>query len=368
MNVCIAAGGTGGHLYPGIALAQEMMRQDENSQVQFVGTQRGLEARVLPEVGFELCCIAVRGVIGKNPVRAFAALIQLPYAIGQCIRLLRRKRAELVIGIGGYTSPPLLVAALCLGIPRVIVEPNVIPGMANRVLGRIASMVLLAFEETTRFFIGTPTRVVGVPLRREFHRCPDIATNVGRHDHQRTIFVFGGSQGSRVINRVVVRALSLLMKHRSGLRIVHQTGEADCVFVRHSYAERHVDATVVVSLDDMPKAYASADVVISRAGAGTIAELTACGKPAILIPFPSAASQHQLRNAERMVKAGAAVLIEETDLSDQLLADAIRTLLDDANRLAVMAQRSLALANPDATEQSIMCCRECIAQLSRRVA
>ncbi len=368
MNVCIAAGGTGGHLYPGIALAQEMMRQDEKSQVQFVGTQRGLEARVLPEVGFELCCIAVRGVMGKNPVRALGSLMQLPYAIGQCIRLLRKKRAELVIGIGGYTSPPLLFAALCLGIPRVILEPNVIPGMANRVLGRIASMVLLAFEETKRSFRGVSTRVVGVPLRREFQRCPDIETSAGRQGHQHTLLVFGGSQGSRVINRVVVRAVSLLDKHRPGLRIVHQTGEADCVFVRHSYAERQVDATVVASLDDMPKAYASADVVISRAGAGTIAELTACGKPAILIPFPSAASQHQLHNAESMVNAGAAVLVEETGLSDRLLADTIRTLLDDANRLAMMAQRSLALAKPDATEQSITYCRECIEQAARRVA
>jgi UDP-N-acetylglucosamine--N-acetylmuramyl-(pentapeptide) pyrophosphoryl-undecaprenol N-acetylglucosamine transferase len=368
MNVCIAAGGTGGHLYPGIALAQEMMRQDEKSHVQFVGTQRGLEARVLPEVGFELCCIAVRGVMGKNPVRALAALAQLPYAIGQCIRLLRRKRAELVIGIGGYTSPPLLVAALFLGIPRVIVEPNVIPGMANRVLGRIANMVLLAFEETKRSFIGAPTRVVGVPLRREFQRCTDIETKDGRHGDQHTVLVFGGSQGSRAINRVVVRAVSRLNTLRPGLRIVHQTGEADCVFVRHSYAERHLDATVVASLDDMPKAYAAADVVISRAGAGTIAELTACGKPAILIPFPSAAGQHQLRNAEIMVNAGAAVLVEETRLSDRLLADTIQMLLDDANRLATMAQRSLALAKHDAAEQSVTCCREFIEKSSRLVS
>ena len=356
MNVCIAAGGTGGHLYPGIALAQEMMRQDATSHVQFVGTPRGLEARVLPKLGFELYCIAVRGVMGTNPVRALVALAQLPYAIGQCIRLLRRKRSELVIGIGGYTSPPLLVAARCLGIPLVIVEPNVIPGMANRVLSRIANMVLLAFEEAKCSFGGARTRVVGVPLRREFQRCAEIETKSRQH----TILVFGGSQGSRAINRAVVRAVSLLTTHRPSLRILHQTGEADCLFVRHSYAERHLDATVVASLDDMPKAYAAADVVISRAGAGTIAELMACGKPAILIPFPSAAGQHQLRNAEIMVNAGAAVLIEESRLSDRLLADTIRMLLDDANRLATMAQRSLALAKHDATEQSIKCCRELV--------
>ena len=368
MNVCIAAGGTGGHLYPGIALAQEMMRQDENSQVQFVGTRRGLEARVLPEVGFELSCIAARGFMGTNPVRALAALAQLPYAIGQCIRLLRRKRSELVIGIGGYTSPPLLFAALCLGIPRVIVEPNVIPGMANRVLCRIAGTVLLAFEETKGFVFGASTRVVGVPLRRVFQRCADIETTAGGPGDCHTILVFGGSQGSRAINRAVVRAMSLLKTHRPCLRIVHQTGSADCVFVRHSYAERDVDATVVALLDDMPKAYAAADVVISRAGAGTIAELTACGKPAILIPFPSAAGQHQLRNAEMMVNAGAAVLIEETRLSDRLLADTIRTLISDTSRLAMMAERSLSLAKHDATEQSVKCCREVIEQSSRRVA
>lgn len=368
MNVCIAAGGTGGHLYPGIALAQEMMRQDETSHVQFVGTPRGLEARVLPEVGFELCCIAARGVMGRNPVRALAALAYLPYAIGQCMSLLRRKRAELVIGIGGYTSPPLLVAAFFLGIPRVIVEPNVIPGMANRVLSRIADMVLLAFEESKRFFVGTPTRVVGVPLRREFQRCTDSETNGKRHGAQQSILVFGGSQGSRAINRLVVRAIALLNAPRPGLRIVHQTGEADCVFIRHSYAERRLDATVVASLNNMSKAYAEADVVISRAGAGTIAELTACGKPAILIPFPSAAAQHQLRNAEIMARAGAAVVVEESGLSDRLLADTIRTLFDDPTRLATMAQRSLALAKHDATEQSVAYCRECIGQTSRQVA
>ncbi|MBQ27129.1 MAG: undecaprenyldiphospho-muramoylpentapeptide beta-N-acetylglucosaminyltransferase [Nitrospiraceae bacterium] len=366
MNVCIAAGGTGGHLYPGIALAQEMMRQDEKSQIQFVGTPRGLEVRVLPEVGFELRCIAARGVMGTSPIRALVALAQLPYAIGQCIRLLRKKKSDLVIGIGGYTSPPLFFAALYLGIPRVLVEPNVIPGMANRVLCRIADTVLLAFEETKRSFRGVPTYVVGVPLRRGFKRFQDTKTVDRWHGDRHTILIFGGSQGSRTLNRVVVRAVSFLNTNRAGLRIVHQTGGSDCLFVRHDYAERHLDATVVTSLDDMAAAYAAADVVISRAGAGTIAELTACGKPAILIPFPSAAGQHQLRNAEVMVNAGAAVLIEETCLSDRLLADTIQTLISDTDRLARMARCSAELAKHDATEQSVKFCRELVEQPSRR--
>ena len=364
MNVCIAAGGTGGHLYPGVALAKEMMRQDEKSQVQFVGTQRGIEARVLPEVGFELCCIPVRRVRGTNPVRALAALTQLPIAIAQCIRLLRRKRSQLVIGIGGYTTPPLLFAALCLGIPRVIVEPNVIPGMANHVVSRIASVVLLAFEETKRAFAGVPTRVVGVPLRREFQGGIDSKTKGRPLADRHTVLVFGGSQGSQAINRAVVRAVSLLSMYRLGLRIVHQTGESDCVFVRHSYAERDIDAIVVASLDDMRQAYVEADLVICRAGAGTIAELAACGKPAILIPFPSAASQHQLRNAEMMTNAGAAVLIEEARLGAEVLAESMRTLLDDVNRLAAMARHSLALAKLDATTRSVTLCRELIEHVS----
>ena len=194
MNVCIAAGGTGGHLYPGIALAQEMMRQDEKSQIQFVGTPRGLEVRVLPEVGFELRCIAARGVMGTSPIRALVALAQLPYAIGQCIRLLRKKKSDLVIGIGGYTSPPLFFAALYLGIPRVLVEPNVIPGMANRVLCRIADTVLLAFEETKRSFRGVPTYVVGVPLRRGFKRFQDTKTVDRWHGDRHTILIFGRGQ------------------------------------------------------------------------------------------------------------------------------------------------------------------------------
>tara|TARA_B100000315_G_scaffold256548_2_gene302720 strand:- start:2673 stop:3779 length:1107 start_codon:yes stop_codon:yes gene_type:complete len=368
MNVCIAAGGTGGHLYPGIALAQEMMRQDKKSQVQFVGTPRGLEAQVLPMVGFELRCIAARGFMGAHPLMALVSLVQLPYAIGQCIRLLRKKRFELVIGIGGYTSPPLLFAALCLGIPRVLVEPNVIPGMANKVLCRIADMVLLSFEETKRSFPGIPTRVVGVPLRREFQDCQGIKRVIGWHDDRHTILVFGGSQGSRTINRVVVHAISLLNASRASLRIVHQAGGSDCLFVRHSYAERQLDVTVVASLDDMAASYAKADLVVCRAGAGTIAELTACGKPAILIPFPSAAGQHQLRNAEVMVNAGAAVLIDEAHLSGQLLADTIEALLNDTNRLSIMGKHSMALGKHGATEKSIMSCRELVEQSSRRVA
>ena len=360
MNVCIAAGGTGGHLYPGIALAQEMMRQDATSHVHFVGTRRGLEARVLPEVGFELCCIAARGVMGQRPKQALGALMRLPYAVAQCIRLLRRKRSELVIGIGGYTSPPLLFAAFCLGIPRVVVEPNVIPGMANRTLSKIANLVLLGFEDTVHAFVGTPTRVVGVPLRYEFQRYSEHVMKSEWHGSHHTILVFGGSQGSRTINRAVVQAVSRLKKRHPNLCIVHQAGSVDCVFVRHSYAERHVDATVVVSLDDMPAAYARADFVISRAGASTIAELTACGKPAILIPFPTAAKQHQLYNAEVMVRAGAAVLVQESHIGDRLFTDVMRTLLDDAECRMRMARRSAALAKPNATKQSVRWCRELI--------
>ncbi len=361
MNVCIAAGGTGGHLYPGIALAQEMVRQEKESDIQFVGTRRGLESRILPATGFDLCCIAVRGVMGKSPIGALRALAQLPLGIAQCIGLLRRRRSELVIGIGGYTSPPLLVAAFLLGIPRVIVEPNVVPGLANRVLSRIANLVLLGFEETRECFRGVQTRVVGMPLRHEFRGCAEREGVRGRESARRTLLVFGGSQGSRAINREVIRTLSQLHSTSLQLRVVHQTGEEDCMAVREQYADMGIDATVVVTLNDMPQAYADADLVICRAGAGTISELTACGRPAILIPFPAAAQNHQLRNAQVIENQGAAVVIEESQFGGEVLADMIQSLMTDFDRLEGMAERSRWLGHPRATEESVNCCRELLA-------
>ena len=360
MRVCIAAGGTGGHLYPGIALAEELLRQSEKSQVEFVGTRRGLEARVLPNTGFRLSCIAVRGVMGASPLMALMAIVQLPIAIMQCIFLLRRKRSELVIGIGGYSSPPLILAAFCLGIPRVIVEPNIIPGMANRLASKVADLALLAFGETKRAFQSVPTKVVGVPLRKEFESVPIQTSSGGPASGQETILILGGSQGSRAINRAVIRALSILGDRCSGIHIIHQAGEADYIFVRHLYAEMDIDAVVVASLNDVRKAYADANFVICRSGAGTIAELAACGKASILIPFPSSSKHHQLRNAEFMSNAGASILIEEACLTGEVLASAISGLLDDRAALMEMEEHSLFLSKRDATSQSIKFCKELI--------
>jgi len=370
MTIVIAAGGTGGHLYPAVALAREFLRQDPMTAILFVGTARGLEKKVLPHEGFELKKILAWPVMGRGVRRAAGALLSLPVGLCQSLKILRTRRTDLVIGIGGYTSPPVLAAAFLLGVRRVILEPNAYPGMANKVLGPLANLIFVAFETAGRHFNPSKVRVVGTPIRRAFLE-PTPAVSTGVHQGaggaaegaRKTLLVFGGSQGAHALNATMVEALpSLSQVHRgavrTGVSVIHQTGEADYDYVRTAYEAAGFRAEVVPYVFDMPRVLRSADLVVSRAGAVTVAELTACGKAAILIPLPRAIYQHQERNAQVMESAGAAVVLPQVELTGAKLAQTIERLLGDPGRLRVMGERSRALGRIDSAETIV---RECLA-------
>lgn len=370
MNIVIAAGGTGGHLYPAVALAREFLRRVPQSSILFVGTERGIESKVLPHEGFELEKIAAKPVMGRGLRQALGACVSLPVALWQSVRLLRTRRAELVIGIGGYTSPPVLLAGFLLGIPRAILEPNAYPGMANKVLGPIADLVFLGYEAAKPYFRASKVRVVGTPIRRAFYEegegqeAPRVtAPGFTPQASRATLLVFGGSQGAHAINQAMVEALPLIQSMQAGLSVIHQTGEADYASVKQAYERAGLGTDrveVVPFLFDMPRALKQADLVVSRSGAVTLAELTACGKPAILIPLPHAIYQHQERNASVLREAGAAEVLFQQGLTGLKLAQTIDSLLGHADRLRVMKERSAALGKTDSAEVIVRDCLELV--------
>ncbi len=365
MNIVIAAGGTGGHLYPAVALAREFLRQEPRASILFVGTVRGIEAKVLMQEGFELAIIAAQPVMGLGVQGAIKALLSLPLTLWQSVKLLRQRRADLVIGVGGYTSPPVLVAASLMGIRRVILEPNAYPGMANKVLGPLAHRVFLAFESAAGFFTSSKVRVVGTPVRQAFlDQKPEVPTDSGGARRQ-TLLIFGGSQGARAINTAMVEALPHLGSMRAELAVTHQTGEADLGRVKAAYEAAGFKAEVVSFLFDMPRVLRSADLVVSRSGAMTVAELAVCGKGAILIPLPQAIYDHQALNAQVMESAGAAVVLPQAELTGLRLAQTIEALLRDPDRLRVMGERSRTLGRADAAEAIVQGCLALVQDVKR---
>ncbi|MFQ5991017.1 MAG: undecaprenyldiphospho-muramoylpentapeptide beta-N-acetylglucosaminyltransferase [Nitrospiraceae bacterium] len=343
MTIVLAAGGTGGHLYPAVALAREFLRLDPTLRVVFVGTGRGLEAKVLSHEGFELQTVAARPVAGSGLLRALWGLLVLPVGLWQSVRVLRSRRVSLVLGIGGYASPPVLLAAFFLRIPRAILEPNAYPGLANKFLAPVANLIFLAFDAAKGSFNPSKVKVCGTPVRAGFLEpyTPDAGSM--RSTQGRALVVFGGSQGAHGINNLMIDALPHLQSKREEMSVVHQTGEADLNRVHSAYEANGVRANVVAFLFDMPRILRSADLVVARAGAMTVAELIACGKAAILIPLPSAIYQHQESNARAMEREGAAVVLLQHELTGAKLAQAILALLEDPVRLRQMGERGRAL-------------------------
>ncbi len=363
----IAAGGTGGHLYPGVALAREFARLEPGSEAIFVGTDRGLETKVVPREGFELITISARGVMGRGMWGAVQGLAAVPVGLLQCLAICRQRRPDLAIGIGGYTSPPLVLAAFLLGIKRAILEPNVHPGVANRVLSPFANLIFVSFAATAPFFAPGKTRIVGTPIRREFLEAsipveggpadaPPTPT-AGSETRGFTILVLGGSQGARSINRAMVAALPRLLAAHPTVRVIHQTGEHDYEEVAVAYRNARLEAEVSPFIFDVPRAFRQADLIVSRSGATTVAEITACGKPAILIPFPHAIHGHQERNARILEEAGAATVILDAELTGEALAAAITALLANPGRLGEMGRCSKGLGRADSAERVVMACR-----------
>jgi UDP-N-acetylglucosamine--N-acetylmuramyl-(pentapeptide) pyrophosphoryl-undecaprenol N-acetylglucosamine transferase len=337
----IAAGGTGGHLFPGIAVADELRRRDPATRVVFVGTPRGLEKRLVPLAGYELELLPVLPLNGVGVPRLLLGLAALPRAMARAALLVRRIGPAAVLGVGGYAGGPVVLVAALMRVPTVILEPNAKPGFTNRVLRPVVRRAACAYEEARREF-GSKGVVTGNPVRGGFAK---IAPRP--HLVPRTLLAFGGSQGSRVLNRALVGALGLL-PGRDQLRIVHQTGPAMHDEVRAGYAAAGRDAEVLAFADDMEARFAAADLLLCRSGATTCAELTAAGKAAILVPFARAADDHQRKNAQALAEAGAALMIEERDLTPAALAAAVGELIAAPERLSRMEQASRRLGRPHA--------------------
>jgi len=360
MTIIIAAGGTGGHLYPGVALAREFLRTDPSATIRFIGTKRGIEGKVLPHEGFALDYITALPLMGLSLRQRLAALLALPRGLWQSVRLLHRHHADLVLAIGGYTTPPVVLAACFLRIPRVIVEPNAYPGMANKMLAPLATRVIVAFDAATRFFKLSKVRVFGAPIRQEFFESSTRKPSRDRDEDRKTLLVFGGSGGAHAINLAMMEALPLIFRDAgvsARLSVIHQTGQYDYEEVRKFYESAGIKVDVRPFLFNMPAALRGADLVVCRAGAMTLAELTVCGKPSVLIPFPSAIYQHQAHNADVLKKAGAALVIPQVELTGEKLADVIGSLFREPHRLVQMSERSRALGRTDSAQAIV---RECV--------
>jgi UDP-N-acetylglucosamine--N-acetylmuramyl-(pentapeptide) pyrophosphoryl-undecaprenol N-acetylglucosamine transferase len=341
-TILIAAGGTGGHLFPGIAVADELVRRDAGTTVVFVGTARGLESRLVPRAGYALELLPIKPLNAVGAWRLVLGLLALPWALLRALALLLRLRPAAVLGIGGYAGGPLTLLAALSGVRTVILEPNARPGFTNRVLRPFVDVAACAWEETREIF-GHKGVVTGNPVRGGFSRLPRRD-----HHHPLVLLAFGGSQGSEVLNRALVDALPHLPGPER-LRIVHQTGPRRRDEVAAAYAAAGREAEVLAFLDDMEERMAAANLVLSRSGATTCAELTVAGRASVLVPFARAADDHQRKNASALERAGAARMIEEKDLTGASLAGEITTLVDAPERLSAMEDAARALGRPDAT-------------------
>ncbi|MGW8312242.1 MAG: undecaprenyldiphospho-muramoylpentapeptide beta-N-acetylglucosaminyltransferase [Desulfuromonadales bacterium] len=357
MNLLLAGGGTGGHLFPAIALAEQLKRDEPQGNVLFVGTARGLEARLLPELGWPLATIEMSGWAGLGWLARLKVLGKLMKSFGQSKRILQQFKPDVVVGVGGYASVPVLLASKVMGIPFIIHEQNAWPGLANRLLGRWAKRVCLSFSEADRAFHSSATVVTGNPVRAAMENCPGLPENGP------CLLVFGGSQGARSINQAVLKALPFLQAWQGRLTIVHQSGQGDYETTLKGYQEAGWPMyDVQPFIKDMAAAYANATLVICRAGATTLAELTACGRPAILIPYPYAAAGHQSSNARAMVIKGAAMMMEENDLTPERLAKLVDGLLHDRSSLLSMAGAAKQLARRGAAARLMHECRAVLAE------
>lgn len=344
-HVVIAGGGTGGHLYPGLAVAHALTKRDPRAVVTFVGTARGIEARVVPQEGFELDLIRSAGLKGKSAGAVARGVGLLPLSGLDAWHVLSRRRPDLVIGVGGYSSGPVVALAAARGVPTLLLEQNATPGLTNRWLARLVDAAGVTYEASLRYFHGHGF-VSGNPVREAFLAIAPRPVTVT----ERRVLVFGGSQGAHAINQAMVAAAAHVRDVPGTCSIVHQTGERDLEAVKAGYEAAGVEADVRAFIADMPEQMAAADVVVCRAGATTLAELTAAGRTAILIPFPRATDDHQRANARTLEAAGAAVLLDEQDLSGERLAAELAALLTDDERRQVMATRARGLARPDAAD------------------
>jgi UDP-N-acetylglucosamine--N-acetylmuramyl-(pentapeptide) pyrophosphoryl-undecaprenol N-acetylglucosamine transferase len=350
-RVLIAGGGTGGHLFPGLAIAEAFLARRPGTEVRFVGGHYGLEGRVVPARGFRLHRIPVRGLYGVSLPRRLWALALLPFALLRCFLILLAFRPHIVIGVGGYASGPMLAAALLTRRLTVLQEQNAYPGLTNRWLGRFVRLAFVPFEGLERFFprrvvVGNPVRAAILALREEAPAERSVPL----------LFVFGGSQGARRINQAVCEALPRLEAWGRPLEILHQTGPHDHGLVSAAYAATGLRHEVAPFIEDMADAFRRARLIVSRAGASAVTEIIAARRAALLIPIPGTSGEHQLKNAERLAEAGAGELLEQADLSGETLAARLTALLDDPPRLAAMETATDTLFAGDAAARIVEEC------------
>jgi UDP-N-acetylglucosamine--N-acetylmuramyl-(pentapeptide) pyrophosphoryl-undecaprenol N-acetylglucosamine transferase len=353
MKAILAGGGTGGHVIPALAIAQELQKLFR-AEVLFLGTARGIENRLVPPAGFRLRWVDVGALKNVGLATRLKTAFALPRAVWDAGGILAAFRPDVVIGVGGYASGPAMLAAILRRIPTLAFEPNVVPGFANRIVARMVTAAAVHFEDTARYF--RHAQVTGVPVREAFfsdasqppaHRAP-------------TLLVFGGSQGAHAVNQAVLEAVPALWRKIPDLRVIHQTGERDYNEAAAAYTSLAGVAEAHRFIDDMPGFFAQADVLLCRSGASTVAEVAAAGKPAIFVPFPGAADDHQKRNAEALERAGAAVMLEQSQLTARALVETVAGLLGDRARLMRMGDAARQLSHPKAAKD--------IAEMAARLA
>jgi UDP-N-acetylglucosamine--N-acetylmuramyl-(pentapeptide) pyrophosphoryl-undecaprenol N-acetylglucosamine transferase len=347
LKLLIAGGGTGGHVFPALAVAREWISRGAERTVVFVGTKRGIEARLVPEAGFALETIRSAGLKGIGGMRFARNASKLAPAMLDSFSILRRHKFVAALGVGGYAAGPMMLAAMLRGLPSVVFEPNAEPGFTNRVLARMATRIATGYEAPAKLW-GSKAALTGIPVRPEFFSIPAREPAGPFH-----ILITGGSQGALIINRTVVDAADVLAVEKHRISIVHQTGERDYNAVRVAYARREINAEVLPFIGNMAERFAQADLIVCRAGAITAAEIAAAGRAAIFIPFGASTDSHQLRNAQEMQRAGAARLIPEPELTAERLTQEIFHLLDHPVELQTMAANARRLAKPRAVQEIV---------------
>ncbi|HOD31182.1 MAG TPA: undecaprenyldiphospho-muramoylpentapeptide beta-N-acetylglucosaminyltransferase [Smithellaceae bacterium] len=358
MRVIIAGGGTGGHLFPGIAIAEEFLERDGKAQVIFIGTKRGIESKLLGAQGFELKTIDVEGLKGRG-IRALAkGIYQVPKSMWQSRCIIKSFKPDIVIGVGGYASGPAVVTAHLMRIPTAIAEQNAVPGVTNKILGKFVDKIFVTYKQAAEYFASDKVIVSGNPVRAAFASL--VPTDRQKKDYWQ-LLVFGGSQGAEAINKAVTDMLPRLQTMRKKIHIIHQTGTRQADVIKRTYEKYSMKATVLPFIVDMVKAYKSADLIICRAGATSLAEITAAGKAAILIPYPWAANDHQTKNAQAMADAQAAIVIHEHELAGGKLNEVIDDLLKDEKKIRKMEKESAKLGNIKAAAEIVDICVKLIA-------
>jgi len=347
IRIIMAGGGTGGHLFPGVAVGKEIEKRYRRSTTLFVTGRRKMASDILTRSGFRQASISVEGIKGRGWKKGLMVLLKLPYSLFQSIFIIKRFSPQLVLGVGGYSAGPLCLAARIMRVPTAIHEQNSFPGLTNRLLCRVVDRVFISFEESRRHFSGGSLLMTGNPIREELVEEGGEDEKAGRGF---VILVVGGSQGARPINRAFVKALEVLKQKRRDPLVIHQTGETDYAHVAEEYGRKGLKGDIRPFIKDMAWAYHSADIVVSRAGATTISELAALGKPSILIPYPFAANSHQETNAGMLVQVGGAEVIIQRDLSGEGLAEILLRYMDDKKALEKMGQQAQKVGRPNASK------------------